>query len=180
MKSPRVIVALNLIVLLATLGIAFSFWLSPNKIAYIDSNVLMAEYKGMIAAREAYQAKEVQWKANIDSLTQEVRQAITNFEKESPGYSAKEKELAQQLIQSKQQQLQQYQQAISVQAQQEDQQMTQRVLEQVNAYIEEYGKDHRYKVIMVATQMGNIAYADDGINITQEILAGLNKRYGNR
>jgi outer membrane protein len=91
--------------------------------------------------------------------------------------SVKEKQLSEQLLGSKQQQLMEYQRALQEKAQQEDQQMTQQVLQQVNAYLERYGKEHNYKIIMAATNAGNIVYAQTGLDITEEVLQGLNAQY---
>ena len=91
--------------------------------------------------------------------------------------SKKEKELSEGLIRAKQQQLVTYQKSIQEKAAQEDAKMTQDVINDVNAYLEEYGKNRSYKIIFAATNMGNILYANDGVNITEEAVEGLNKRY---
>jgi outer membrane protein len=70
-----------------------------------------------------------------------------------------------------------YQQAMNTQAQQEDQKMTGEVLTQINAYLKKYGKAHGYKIVMAATEYGNIAYADESLDITADVLKGLNEEY---
>ena len=166
MKKTRVLLVLSIGLFSSAIVLLSIAWFSQKKIAFIDSQILLSDYQGMVDARSAYAIKEQQWKTNIDSLTYEVREAISDYEKSAATLTEKERELSEQLIRSKQQQLQQYQQAISSQAQQEDQAMTQRVLDQVNAYLEEYGKKHGYEIILVATQMGNIAYADERQGLT--------------
>ncbi|NOS93652.1 MAG: OmpH family outer membrane protein, partial [Cyclobacteriaceae bacterium] len=131
----------------------------------------------MEVARKDYQKKTAAWKANIDTLMNEVQQEIVKFEKESQKMTAKERDLSKQLIQTKQQQFADYQKAINQKAGQEDNQMTKKVLDEINAYIKEYGKNHNCKIILAATDYGNIAYADEGLDITEEVLEGLNKKY---
>jgi len=89
----------------------------------------------------------------------------------------KEKELSQELIRTKQKQLMDYQRAMNEKAAQEDNTMTGQVLEQVNAYVKKYGEDKGYQIIMAATDYGNVAYADESLNVTDEVLEGLNKLY---
>ncbi|HEY9008587.1 MAG TPA: OmpH family outer membrane protein, partial [Ohtaekwangia sp.] len=84
------------------------------------------------------------------------------------------------LIRSKQKQFADYQQAMNTQAQQEDAKMTQEVVTQINAYLKKYGEANGYKIILAATQYGNLAYADEGLDITDEVLAGLNKEYSGK
>jgi outer membrane protein len=157
--------------------IAVYLWITPVKLVYIDSAKLMGEYKGMQDARKTYQLKATTWKANIDTLAAEVQQQIISYEKESAKLTAKERKLSEELIRIKQRQLMEYQQAMSAQAKQEDEKMTTEVVSQVNAYLKKYGKSKGYKIVMAATAYGNIAYADEGLDITAEVVDGLNKEY---
>jgi outer membrane protein len=168
-------------VLLAMLIIAVSFLFylqySAPPLVFVNSSKLLSEYKGMIDARQVYQQKATSWKANIDTLAVEVEKSIKDYEKESTKMTDKEKELSRELIRTKQKQLADYQRAIQDKAGQEDSQMTQKVLEQVNTYIKKYGETHSYRIILAATDYGNIAYAQEGLDITEEIIEGLNKQY---
>jgi len=54
-----------------------------SNVVYVDSNKLINSYQGMIDARKVYQQKAGGWKANIDTLTNEVKRQIMDYEKES-------------------------------------------------------------------------------------------------
>jgi outer membrane protein len=58
--------------------------------------------------------------------------------------------------------------------------MTSDVVTQVNAYLKKYGESKGYTVILAATEYGNLAYADDDLDITDEVLEGLNKEYSGK
>jgi outer membrane protein len=131
----------------------------------------------MLDARKVYQKKAVTWKANVDTLTNAVQQQIMKYERENSKMSVKERQLSEELISVKQRQLADYQQALNAQAQQEDSKMTQEVIGQINEYIKKFGKQRGYTIVMAATEYGNIAYADEGLDITREVLEGLNKEY---
>lgn len=165
--------------LIAIVAIAVIFYLhfASEKIAYVDSTKLVNSYQGMVDARAMYQQKSAVWKANIDTLASEVQKAIKDYEKEKGKMTAKEKEVTQELIRTKQKQLNDYQKALSEKAALEDNQLTSKVLNEVNAFIKSYGDQYGYKIILVATQYGNIAYAEEGLDITDVILEGLNKEY---
>ncbi len=148
-----------------------------QKTVYVDSNKLVNGYKGMQDAKKVYQQKATQWKANVDTLTSELQAAIMKYEKEVGKMTAKEKSLTQELLRSKQKQLGEFQQAMNTKAQQEDGQMTTQVITQINAYLKKYGKKKGYRIIFAATDYGNIAYAEDDMDITEEVLEGLNSEY---
>ena len=69
---------------------------------------------------------------------------------------------------------------MNAQAQQEDSKTTGEVVSQMNAYLKTYGKSKGYKIIMAATEYGNIAYGEDGLDITEEVLKGLNDNYSGK
>ncbi len=176
----RFLLGIGILNLLATIVLSVTVFTNDQKVVYVDSSKLLNNYKGMQAARAAYQQKANAWKANIDTLASEVQQQIFTYEKESPKMTVKERLLSQELIRNKQKQFSDYQQAMNTQAQQEDTKMTSDVVTQINAYLKKYGGSKGYKVILAATEYGNLAYADEGLDITNEVLEGLNKEYSGK
>ena len=81
------------------------------------------------------------------------------------------------MLGNKQQQINNYQQAIQKQIQEEDKKASQTIINDINDYVKEYGKKHRYQIIFGASGSGNIMYADEGTDLTQDVLKGLNKEY---
>jgi outer membrane protein len=153
------------------------YFTRDNRIVYVDSAKLINEYIGMADARKAYQQKAAGWKANMDTLSNEVQKQIMEYEKESARMTQKEKQLSQELIKTKQNQLVQYQRAMNEQAQHEDSKMTSDVVGQINLYLKKYGEEKGFTIIMAATEYGNVAYADPSLDITGTVLEGLNREY---
>lgn len=175
--NNRLILTITTLNLLAIIFLGTYYFYHQQSVVYVDSKKLVNGYQGMIDARKVYQEKTVAWRANIDTLANEVQQQIFRYEKESSKMTAKERELSQELIRTKQKQLAEYQQAMNNQAQQEDSKMTTDVLTQVNVYLKKYGEQKGHTIILAATEYGNLAYADDALDITSEVLEGLNKEY---
>lgn len=147
------------------------------KVVYVDNGVLMTKYEGMKDARKEYEKKAAVWQANADTLVSEWERELKAYEKERSGMSAKERELKEQLLSNKQQQIAQYREAVQMKAREEEQKMTQTVLNEVNDYLKDYGKKRGYTFILGATGVGNIVYANEARNITEEIVKGLNEQY---
>jgi outer membrane protein len=55
--------------------------------------------------------------------------------------------------------------------------MTQSVLNLVNDYVKEYGKSKGYRYILGATGSGNLVYAQESYDITDDLVKGLNEEY---
>jgi outer membrane protein len=154
------------------------FWQpGSGKIGYVDSNVLMQKYEGMKDARLEFQKKAKEWQAQSDTLMKDWKNQLNTYEKERTGMSAKEKQLKEEILRNKQQQINGYRQSMEKKAHDEEQKLTQNVIVTVNDYINRYGKEHGYKFILGANGSGSILYAIKNTDITDVILEGLNKEY---
>jgi outer membrane protein len=150
-----------------------------EQIAYVDSGKIFNEYKGAADARKAFQVKSKVWQSNIDTLTGEVKNNIQKYEKSLATMSSNEQLLNRQLIQTKQKQLQDYQRAIQENAKQENDKLTQGIVVHINSFLTNYGKKNNYKLILIANPSGTIAYAREGLDITADVIEGLNSEYQN-
>lgn len=133
-----------------------------NEVTYVNPNKLLQGYHGATVQHELFQAKAAGWQQRVDSLSTEL-QALS----QAPAATRATKE----------QQLLRYRAAIQQQAQQENQRLTKAVLDEINAYLKQYGKQKGYTFILGATESGNIVYAAEGTNITEDVLQGLNAQY---
>jgi outer membrane protein len=133
-----------------------------QKIFYVNPNKLLQGYHSAVIQQGLFQAKTRGWQQRVDSLNTEL-QALSKAS--SATRVAKE------------QQLLRYRDAIQQQAQQENQRLTKAVLDEINAYLKQYGKDKGYTFILGATESGNIVYAAEGTDITEDVLKGLNVQY---
>jgi len=158
-------------------GIALYSSTNSSELVYVDVNKLLEGYKRTKIVRAEFEVKAKTMSSNVDSLMVDWQNELKNYEKERSKMSKKEIELKQQLLGNKQQQLNNYQQAIQKQIQEEDKKVTQTVINDINDYVTEYGKKHKYKIIFGASGGGNIMYANEATNLTETILEGLNKEF---
>ncbi|WP_396146006.1 OmpH family outer membrane protein [Flavobacterium sp.] len=175
-RLPLILSALA--ILLA--AVSFYFAKSSSELVYVDVNKLIEGYKRTKIAKAEFDKKANTMKGNIDSLMTGWQKELQSYEKERASLSPKELQLKQELLQNKQQQINGYQEAIQKKIQEEDKKVTQTVINDINDYVKEYGKKHGYKIIFGASGGGNIMYADDSSDLTEEVLKGLNADYGTK
>ncbi len=176
MSFKQVTIGLFVIVIVLQSVALYHTFFKPA-VVYVDSNQLLENYEGMKVARQAFQQKATQWQANIDTLKVELDREIQKYESEKQRMTTKERELNEKLIGTKRQQFIDYQKGIQQKSQQEDYEMTQQVLTEVNTFIEDYGKRNGYEIILGANSSGNIVYAEDHLDITDELQKALNTNY---
>jgi outer membrane protein len=153
------------------------YFQNDSQLVYVDVNKLMDGYKRTAIEQSKFEAKATALQSNVDSLISNWQEELKTYEKERSTMTNKELELKQELLSNKQQQIGSYQQAIQKQIQEEEQKASQTIFNDVNDYIKEFGKKNNYKIIFGASGSGNIMYADEGADLTEEVLSGLNKEY---
>lgn len=171
LSLPIAVVALFVAIL------SFFFNQNDSKQVYVDVNKLMEGYSRTKIVRAEFQEKAKTLQSNVDSLVTDWQSELKLYEKERSNYSKKELELKQELLGNKQQQINNYQQAIQKQIQEEDKKASQTVINDINDYVKEYGKKHKHQIIFGASGSGNIMYADEGTDLTQKVLEGLNQEF---
>ncbi|MDC7248352.1 MAG: OmpH family outer membrane protein [Sphaerochaetaceae bacterium] len=172
----------NLGLLLAIVAILFAvftfvFSSSAKDQVYVDVNKLIEGYKKTEKVRADFKVKATQMQANVDSIVKGWQTELQDYEKTRASMTKKELKLKQELLANKQQQVNNYQEAVKRQLRDEDQKNTQTILNDINDYVKEYGKEHGYAIIFGATGSGNIMYAAEGTDLTEAVLVALNKDY---
>jgi outer membrane protein len=176
-SSVNILSIVAIVLALVAIALAATAFLSKKEIVYVDSMKLITNYKGAKVAKEAYEKKIAVWKANIDTLTMETNREIANYERTKKGMSAREQKLSEQLIGTKQQQLESYRQATAENASKEDKEITGKVFNEINDFLKQYGEKKGYEFIMAATNVGNIVFAKKGNDITDEVIEKMNAEY---
>ncbi|UTW61198.1 OmpH family outer membrane protein [bacterium SCSIO 12741] len=162
---------LSVLAILALSFAIFSFTTKPGpKIAYVRTQELMNQYHGMIEAREIYKNQDEAWKV-------EMEQAYRTFRTKAQQVDAAPGSLEEAQLKNEYEQLRTREQEYKEKSQKLDDQLTQRVLDQVNGFIEEYAEDHSYQMVLGTTQAGNLLYGEEQLDITKDLINQLNQHY---
>jgi outer membrane protein len=169
----------NILISLAVLGLIVFFYPKDKRTGYIDFKVLLNKYEGIKTAGKEFEIKAKIFKDNIDTLTAELNAEIKDFEAKQKNMSAKERGFRKDELQKKRNDLIRYQEAAGAKVQEEQEKMVNNFSKEIQTYLDEYCKSNNYKMIFYR-QEGTIAYAEEGCDITEEILKGINERYKNK
>lgn len=154
-------------------------WLHSRspKIAYVRSGVIVDKYAGMVEARKAYQTRLDEWQAQLDTLEQQWQHALIRYEKEHNALAASARFNQQKELETRQFAFEKHRASLSEKARLEEEKLLKGTLDQINDYVEKYGREHGFTVVLGTTQSGNLLYAADAVDITDEIVQGLNRAY---
>lgn len=147
------------------------------KIAYINSDTVLKYYDYLKVNREQLEAK-------TKKMDQDYRNRAIGLQNEFNAYKqnvntmtlgqvrAAEEDLA-----KKQQNLQMYQQTLTQQLMEEEAKLNKELYDRVTAYLKKYGQEHDLQLVLKYDPTSDMLYGVDALNITEDVIKGLNAEY---
>lgn len=150
------------------------------KIAYVEMDSLLMNYDYWNDINEAMMKKQEDMTATINQKIRAFENDYKDFQRkiENNAFLSRERaEQEQKRLYKKQQDVEALQAKLSEELAAEAQKNDLEIRDAINAYIQEYNKTKGYNMIISNTGNSNLLYADKSLDITKEIVEGLNTRY---
>ncbi len=148
-------------------------------IVYINIDSVLANY-------EMYKDIMADLDSKLKTKDAELKSKQRSFEKSVADYQNKvskglvtrtEAAQIEQGLQGEQQSLVQLQQQMQYELAEEEQVAQRKVLNSIMEYLESLESDQQYQFVLGTTFGGNILYANDNLNITEDVIKGINVDY---
>ena len=149
-------------------------------IVYVNVDTLLMNYLFAKEVNEELLKKQEKYRSDISSKQQQLQQEAVMFQKkyESGGFLTKENfEQEQTRLMKKEQELQIMDRRMTQELYAEQQKMNSQLKDTISNFFKYYNQDKHYKMILTDTGNDNIFYAEDYLNITNEVIEQLNERY---
>jgi outer membrane protein len=149
-----------------------------NKIAYVEVDSLMTQYNFCKDYTKILETKGNNIQKTLASKQQALQAAAANFQQkvQQNAYTREQAEAIQAGLQKQSNDLQALNQRLSAEFQTETEKYNKALHDSLQHYLAAYNKDKKYGLIF-AKQGDNLLYADKAYDITNDIVAGLNKAY---
>jgi outer membrane protein len=149
------------------------------KIAYVDIDTLLINYDLWIELNDEMIRKEESVRATLNEKAKSLQDDFEEFERKlnNNAFATRERaEAEQNRILKKREELEATSERLTNELAIENNKNSILFRDSINAYINDYNKTRGYNVIL--SRIGdNILYIDNAMNITQEIIDGLNERH---
>ncbi len=153
------------------------------KIVYINMDSLLNNYTQSRELNEAFLKK-------LEANRTELNIKVKNFDREAAefrnkvennGFMTRERaEQAQMDLMIKQQNLQKLQQEMTENAQREQMEINRKLYDAITNFLTEYNKAKGFQLILSTTLGGNVLFAQEGFDITNEVVSQLNEQYAKK
>ena len=149
-------------------------------IAYVNVDTLLMNYLFAKEVNEELLKKQEKFRSDISHRQQQLQQDAIAFQKkyESGGFLTKESfEQEQTRLMKKEQELQDTDRRLTQELYAEQQKMNSQLKDTISIFFKFYTLHKHYKIIFSDTGNDNIFYAENYLNITNEVIERLNERY---
>ncbi|MBR5652815.1 MAG: OmpH family outer membrane protein [Prevotella sp.] len=153
---------------------------SSQLIAFVEVDSIMSQYDFCKEMKAQLESKGQNIDNALKGQEQNLQAAVQNFQSklQNNGFSSRqEAENQQAAIERQQQQYVAAQQRLSAEFQNETAKFQQALIDSLQHFLADYNKDKKYAFILTKQLGDNILYADNAYDITEDVVAGLNKAY---
>lgn len=147
-----------------------------NKVAYIDLDSLQNNYEYYKKIKIDIDQKQAASTNEINNLQKRFQSRAMQLQQKGPTMSQQDQESAMREINQMQQDFQTKKQSLDNELFNYNAKMKEDILNRIQNYLREYNKDGRYDYIL-SYEPGFMFYKDSTLNITKDVIEGLNKQY---
>ncbi len=144
------------------------------KTGYVNNTKVVSDYTEMKEAQEKWTKRNNEVRAELEGKAQQFQIEVQGYQNIMKSMSKSNREKKEQELMAKQQGLQREQQAKMQEIQKGSQKEIDSIIGKVKDFIKEYGKKNGYTYIYGDTEVSNILYGKEELDITEEIIKELN------
>lgn len=145
---------------------------APTKIAFVNSQKIIAEAPGATEIRTTIEREMNKHRADLALADDSLKNLITAYEKRQLVLSADARTKEEQAIRTRQQALQQRAQSLEDQMAKRQNELAKPLMEKINTVLETLRKEGGYALILDAAS-GSIVSADPAVDLTETVLTRL-------
>ncbi|CAN5452386.1 hypothetical protein BH23BAC1_BH23BAC1_17350 [soil metagenome] len=149
----------------------------PLTIAYINSDTLLQNYQYFKDMADQLEEKRKKMEANFTTRAKGLENEIATFQRTAQSMTINQARAAEEDLMKKRENLMKYQETLSQDIMLEENKINNELYNKVSEYLNDYGKKNNYQLVLTYQKGSGVLYANDGLNITQEVVKGLNDTY---
>jgi outer membrane protein len=147
-----------------------------SRVAYIDLDSLQNNYTYYKKIKADFERKQAAANDEITSMQKKYQSRAMQLQQKAASMSHQEQESAMQEINKMQQDLQTRKQSIDNDLYNYNSKMKEDILNRIQSFLKVYNKDGKYSYIF-SYEPGFMFYKDSTLNITPDVITGLNELY---
>ena len=149
-----------------------------SKIGYLNVDSLQKNYKLYSELINKLKGREKKYEKELSTKSAAFEKKVMEFQKKAPTMTQFEGQTRQKELAEEEQRLYKMRDDFAVKFQNEEAKLNDEFQKNVKDFIKKFNEETDYNIILGASQLGNVVLDyNEGINITNEIVSGLNTQY---
>ncbi len=151
-----------------------------GKIAYVNLDTLEVKYEYFKSRKAEFEKKTAGMEAEVERLAQSFQNEYAAFQKKAQAgtLTQAEGEAAQKKLGQMQQNIESRRQTLQAQLMKEQETFNKELQKRLDDYLVKYNADKGYDFILSYVKGGNILFANKALDITAEVIKGMNTEDG--
>ena len=146
-------------------------------IAYVNSDTLLTNYNYYEEVSNRLDEKRLQLQQEYTRRAEGLQKQIEDYQRTMTNLTIAQARAVEEDLGRKRQNLLQYQETISQDLMREEAAITQELYEKVSSFLKTYGDSNNLQVVLTYSAGSGLLYANDALNITDQVISGLNLLY---
>lgn len=147
-------------------------------IVYVNSDSLLNNYEYFKDVKNVFQDKSKKAQADLTAKSTAFQREVAQYNQNAANLSADQRQGTEQRLARKQQELAAYNQNAGNALANEEAIENEKLYNKVSEYLKGFAKTKGYKMVLTYSKANpTILFADESLDVTKEVLAGLNEAY---
>ncbi len=150
-----------------------------GRIVYVNTDTLLTKYDYYKDILKASENKRFQLENDLANKARSFQNKVQFFQQRAQqGHMTQEQaQTTQMQLQQEEQNLMAYRDKNAQQLAQEEGKKTEDILNKIHEYLKEFNGSNKYDMVIGYSKGGGVLYAKEDLDITKQVLEGLNKKY---
>jgi len=151
--------------------------ISNSGIVFVNSDSLLEHYDFYKNAKKQFEESQGRIKNELKTQGENLQKEIEQYQQQAIGMTDMEKMQKEEQLGMKQQQIMQRKEELLDKLDAEQSKSSEELYNRLNQYLKKFNQGRNYNFVLGFQKGGGILFANDSLNITKDVVEGLNKEY---
>jgi len=149
-----------------------------TQIVYVNVDTLLEKYEYFKDIRTKLEEKAKKAQADLQSRSNAFQREVADYQQKAPTMSASDRQSTEERLARKQDELARHNQNASTSFAQEEASENEKLYGRITDYLKKHAKENGFKFVLTYSAASpGVLYADESLEITDEVLTALNAEY---
>ncbi len=149
------------------------------KVAYVNSDSLVANFDFYKEKAEELKKERAKSENDLTTRAKGIEKEVSDFQQTAGSMTINQARAIEENLVKKQQNLLQYRENLTQSLLRKESEINNELYDKISTFMTAYGEENNLEIVLSYTRNSGVLFANDGLDITQVVIEGLNNSYRN-